>query len=75
MHANSPTWTDENQLKCEKVRFLSEKSEINAIWFIFNLLEWTLFNPLSTFDEWDSSCVYLGEVTGDESDSSSEFDK
>ena len=33
------------------------------------------FNPLSTFDEWDSSCVYLGEVTEDESDSSSEFDK
>ena len=32
-------------------------------------------NPLSTFDEWDSSCVYLGEVTVDESDSSSEFDK
>ena len=29
MRANSPAWTDENQLKYEKVRFLREISEIN----------------------------------------------
>ena len=34
---NSPTWTDENQLKCEKVHFLSEMSEIDSRWVILNL--------------------------------------
>ncbi|GBM05792.1 hypothetical protein AVEN_269-1 [Araneus ventricosus] len=33
------------------------------------------FMPLATFDERDSSSAYLGEVTVDESDSSSEFKK
>ena len=36
MHVNSTAWADENQLKCEKVSFLSEISEINSRWVIFN---------------------------------------
>ena len=46
MHVNSPAWVEENQLKCEKGRFLSEVSEINSWWVIFNLLEWTLFKSV-----------------------------
>ena len=34
---------DENQLKCENLRFLSELSEVNSRWIIFNLKEWTYF--------------------------------
>ena len=41
-----PAWTDENQLKCEKVRFLSEMSEIDSRWVIFNLFEWTFFKSV-----------------------------
>ena len=37
MTVNSPDWADENQLKCEKVLFLSEMSEINLKWVTFNL--------------------------------------
>ena len=37
VYANSPASADENQLKCEKVRFLSEMSEINTRLVIFNL--------------------------------------
>ena len=29
MHVNSPAWADENQLKCERVRFFKEVGEIN----------------------------------------------
>ena len=32
-----PDWADEIPLKCEKVRFPSEMSEINSRWVIFNL--------------------------------------
>ena len=39
-NVNSLTWADENQLKCDKVRFLSEMNEINSRWVIFNFLEW-----------------------------------
>ena len=35
MYLNSPAWAAENQLKYEKVRFLSEMSEINSGWVIF----------------------------------------
>ena len=37
MHVNSPAWAGENQLKCEKVCFLSKMSGINSRWVIFNL--------------------------------------
>ena len=50
MHVNSPAWADENQLKWEKVRFLSKMSEINSWWVIFNLLEWTLFKSVAVPD-------------------------
>ena len=36
MHVDSPPLADKNQLKCEKVRFLTEMSEINSRWVIFN---------------------------------------
>ena len=48
MQENSPAWADENQLKYEKVRFLSKISEINSIWVIFNRQEWTLFKSVET---------------------------
>ena len=41
MHVNSPASADENQLKCEKVRFRSEMSEINSRLVTFDLSEWT----------------------------------
>ena len=37
MQVNSPALVDENQLKCEKVRFLSEMNGINIRWVIFDL--------------------------------------
>ena len=43
MHVISPIWADENQLKCEKVCFLSEMHETNSRWVIFNLWDWTYF--------------------------------
>ena len=46
MHINSLAWADENQLKCEKVRFLSEMSDINSRWVIFNVWEWTFFKSV-----------------------------
>ena len=43
---NSLAWDDENQLKCEKVRFFSEMSEIGSKLDIFNLYEWTHFKNI-----------------------------
>ena len=37
MYVYSSASADENQLKCEKVGFLSEMSEINSRWVIFIL--------------------------------------
>ena len=49
MYVNTLAWADENQLKCEKVRILSEMSEINSKWNIFNLYEWTHFKSVVLF--------------------------
>lgn len=64
------------------VKFLYLRLKINFFgnefgdWIKIRRLQFTqIFNPLSTFDEWDSSSVYLDKVTADESDSSSEFEK
>ena len=40
IHAKSPACTDENQLKCEKVSFFSEKSEINST--LFKSVHWCM---------------------------------
>ena len=37
IHVNSPAWADENQIKCEKVRFLSEMSKVKWRLVFFNL--------------------------------------
>ena len=47
VHVNSPAWANENQLKCEKVRFFSKMSEMNSRWVIFNHLEWTVFKSVN----------------------------
>ena len=37
IHVNSSAWADKDQLKYEKVCFLSEMSESKSRWVIFNL--------------------------------------
>ena len=58
MYVNSPAWADENQLKDEKVRFLSEMSEINSRCVIFQSLR------LNTFEECSDALHWTQKVSG-----------
>ena len=46
IHVNSAAWAHKNQLKFEKVHFLSEMREIFSRWVTFNLLAWAVFKSV-----------------------------
>ena len=53
-----------NQLKCEKVRFLSETCEILSKWVILNFLDWTLFKSTRIITRQVSSILIFHDGNG-----------
>ena len=47
-------------LKCKKVRFTSEMSEINSRWVILNLKKWTHFKSVLQWDNQYTKLPHLG---------------